>query len=79
MRNTTGLGEDIRRIRKERGLTQVQLAQRALTTQKSISRIEAGKDNASFLTILSIMDALEMNLYFTDARKKEKEPTIRFD
>ena len=58
MSNIKEFGELIRTIRKKKGMTQVELAKRSLTTQKSISRIETGKDNASFITVLSIFSAL---------------------
>lgn len=58
MLNINEIGELIRELRKRKGMTQVELAERSLTTQKSISRIETGKDNASFITVLSIFAAL---------------------
>lgn len=62
MSNISEIGELIRKIRKRKGMTQVELAKRSLTTQKSISRIETGKDNASFITVLSIFAALGEDL-----------------
>lgn len=75
------IGKLIRNIRKTKGLTQVELAERSLTTQKSISRIETGKDNASFTTVLSIFSALEVevgllgqDVSLTSMVNEDKEP-----
>lgn len=56
----------IRERRKQIGLTQEELAKRAFTTQKSISRIETGKENPTFMTLLNIFKALHMNIQITD-------------
>jgi len=54
------LGERIRRIRKERKLTQEQLAELAKVDAKSIIEIENGKRNPTFRTLNKITHALKV-------------------
>lgn len=70
MNEVEQIGQFIRIKRKEKGMTQVELAKQSLTTQKSISRIETGKDNASFFTILTILKALDLQLLVNDLAEK---------
>ena len=67
MKDRETIGQLIRQLRKEKGMTQVELASSASTTQKSISRIETGKDNASFSTIVTIFEALDMEVSLKEA------------
>lgn len=62
----TELANVIRKRRQEIGMTQIELAFKASTTQKSISKIETGKENPSFLTMLSIVKALDMDVVIMD-------------
>lgn len=55
------LGENVRRIRKERKLTQEQLAELTNIDPKSIIAIEAGKRNPTFKTIQKIAKALKVS------------------
>jgi transcriptional regulator with XRE-family HTH domain len=55
------LGVHIRKWREERGLTQEQFAPVAGLTRSYITEIETGKRNISFLTLLRIMVALDVN------------------
>lgn len=57
-----GLGESIAQVRKERGITQNELAQRTGIQQSLLSRIENGKANPTLETIVCIADALGMNI-----------------
>ncbi|OGH14562.1 MAG: hypothetical protein A3H50_01390 [Candidatus Levybacteria bacterium RIFCSPLOWO2_02_FULL_37_10] len=54
------LGDKIRRTRKERNLTQEQLAELAKVDPKSIIDIEAGKRNPTLKTIHKIARALKV-------------------
>lgn len=63
------IGQFIRIKRKEKGMTQIELAKQSLTTQKSISRIETGKDNTSFFTILTILKALDLQLLVDEEKE----------
>lgn len=52
------IGIEIRRVRKEEGLSQERLAQKANISQQLISRIEKGKENISLITLKKISGAL---------------------
>jgi len=61
------IGSEIRKIRKQKGLSQVKLAGKIGVSQQIISRIERGNENISIATLKRITDALEVkvNLRFT--------------
>lgn len=52
------LGEAIRRLRTEAGLSQEQLAERAATDLTQIGGLERGTRNPSYTTLLRLADAL---------------------
>lgn len=52
------LGQEIRRLRKERRLSQNELADRANLSRNFISMLERGERAISVMTILDIADAL---------------------
>ena len=56
------VGENIRFVRKERKLTQAQLAEIAVTSTEYISLIERGKRGGSLQLILRIALALDIPL-----------------
>jgi putative transcriptional regulator len=56
------LGERIREIRKEKGITQVQLAHSIGKDQQSIQRLEAGNINPSFYYLVEIAEGLNVTL-----------------
>ena len=56
------LGEAIRRLRTEAGLTQEQLAEGAATDLTQIGGIERGIRNPSYTTLMRIAGALEQPL-----------------
>ena len=49
---------EIRRVRRQEGLSQEQLAQKADISQQLVSRIEKGKENISLITLKKISCAL---------------------
>lgn len=53
----------IRSVRKQRGLTQAELARRLNVSQQVISRIEKGRENFSVLTLKRIVDGLGARIY----------------
>lgn len=57
------LGEVIRNLRKERGMTQEELAEKAGLTYKYLGLIEMGKANPSFSALFRISCALKIPLY----------------
>lgn len=52
------LGEAIRRLRTEAGLSQEQLAERVATDLTQIGGLERGTRNPSYTTLLRLADAL---------------------
>lgn len=52
------VGEQIKNLRKQAGLTQNNLAQKLDVSQQVISRVESGRDNVSLLTIKQVVGAL---------------------
>ncbi len=56
------LGANIRMIRKEKGITQVQLAHSIGKDQQSIQRLEAGNINPSYIYLQEIAEGLNVPL-----------------
>jgi transcriptional regulator with XRE-family HTH domain len=56
------VGENIRKIRKQKDLTQEQLAELAKIDPKSIIQIEAGKRNPTLRTIKKLALGLKVKL-----------------
>lgn len=52
------VANNIRIVRKQKGLTQSELAKRLKVSQQLISRIEKGRENISLLTLKRILDTL---------------------
>lgn len=69
LRGSEQVGEAIRHFRKLRGLTQQQLADKAGCSLMYVSNLERGKSTAELGKALQILDALEVDLSFTDRRK----------
>jgi putative transcriptional regulator len=70
------LGENICKIRKAKGLTQVELASIVNKDQQSIQRLEKGNINPSFYYLTEISKGLEIDLKelldFSSEKKKTK-------
>lgn len=56
------LGEAVRRLRREAGLSQEQLAERAATDLTQIGGIERGVRNPSYTTMVRLAAALETSV-----------------
>ncbi|TSD67661.1 helix-turn-helix transcriptional regulator [Inquilinus sp. KBS0705] len=56
------LGEKIRTVRKDKGITQVQLAHSIGKDQQSIQRLETGNINPSYIYLQEIAEGLETTL-----------------
>lgn len=59
------IGDTLRDIRKEKKLTQAQLAEKLGVSQQIISRIEKGRENVTISTLKEITKALRSNLKIT--------------
>lgn len=53
---------NIKRIRKEKGITQVDLAYSCGFEKQNMQRIEAGKTSPTLKTLLKISEALEVDI-----------------
>jgi putative transcriptional regulator len=56
------LGKRIKEIRKEKGITQVQLANWIGKDQQSIQRLESGGVNPSFFYLMEVAKGLEVDI-----------------
>ena len=56
------LGENIRRIRKEKGMTQIELCQKLEVDRAYMSNVENGNKNPTLATIEKIAKALSVSL-----------------
>lgn len=67
------IADKIRLVRKQKGLTQAELAQKLKISQQVISRIEKGRENISLLTLRRITQALGAELYLEISPRPEQE------
>lgn len=75
-----GLGKAVRVLREEAKLTQLRLSLKAGVSSSWLSRIERGKVDPTWGTMLSIAAALEVSietLAETAERFEEKEASVR--
>jgi HTH-type transcriptional regulator/antitoxin HipB len=56
------LGETIRRARRERGLTQIALAERANVARGAIQKLESGRGTVNLPTVLKALRTLSLDL-----------------
>ena len=74
------VGENIKRIRNERGFTQKELSKKIGTTQQNLAQYENGKRNPKIETIYKIADALEVDIselldfFFANKKKTPEKP-----
>ncbi len=67
------LGDRIRKIREDQGLTQAEVARRAFTSQSMVARIESGShDNLRIETLLRLARALGLELEIELRRSKKR-------
>ncbi len=62
MQDALKIGEKLRRLRKENGLTQEELADRAYLTKGFISQLERDLTSPSIVTLKSILDVLGLDM-----------------
>ena len=65
------LGKAIKQVRRQRGLTQKELAMRTNTSEKFISNVENGKDTAQLGKVLLLVRVLDMGTRLIDLSAKE--------
>lgn len=70
------LGHAIRQARREKNLTQAELATRSGVWQETISKVEAGRGGTRLDTILALLAALELELF---VRTRSKGSASDFD
>ncbi|NQY68437.1 MAG: helix-turn-helix transcriptional regulator [Flavobacteriales bacterium] len=56
------LGERIKELRKSKGMTQLDLAAAINQDYTSITRLEAGRTNPTYVTLLKIAEGLEVSV-----------------
>ena len=69
LRGPDQFGEAIRRFRKRRGLTQQQVADMAGCSLMYVSNLERGKATAELGIALRILDALDVEVTFSDRKR----------
>ena len=69
------LGESLKRFRKERGLTQKELADAAKVNIRLYQKYESGETNPATSTVISIADAFNVPLDYLVGRNEEAQST----
>jgi transcriptional regulator with XRE-family HTH domain len=77
LRDATGLNQALRSRRKELGLTQEELGQRACLAAKHVSRIENGTHEPKVSTLFALVSALGLELAMGETRKVVPAPSVR--
>jgi transcriptional regulator with XRE-family HTH domain len=57
------IGRNIKELRKEKGISQVELAYMCNFEKTNMSRIESGNNNPTIRTLLKIANALDVDLF----------------
>lgn len=60
--NLDKLGERVKQLRLSKGLTQLEVADKFGSSESTISRLEKGKYNPSYLWLLKLCDSMEINI-----------------
>jgi transcriptional regulator with XRE-family HTH domain len=64
------VGENVRRARQEKGLTQEELAERSGFSQQYISGLERGRRNPTVVSVYELANALDVTHRFIIGRYK---------
>lgn len=72
IRTVREIAAAVRGRRKERGMSQEKLAERAGVSRKWVYEFEAGNPAAEFGLILRVLDQLGWDLALSDARKTDR-------
>jgi len=59
---TKDLGETVRRARREHGLTQIALAERANVARGAVQKLESGRGTVNLPTVLKVLRTLSLDL-----------------
>lgn len=73
------IGDRIRRLRKQKGLTQQELAEKVGMEYTMIGRVEQGVRNLTIEGILKVAEALDADANYILAQKKKKTPLTEKD
>lgn len=74
VRSPNQIGAALRRFRRERSLTQVQLAKRAGLRQGTVSQLENGLETVKLSTVMDLMRVLDLEVIVQPRTKgSEKE------
>lgn len=76
LRDATGLNQAIRARRRQLGLTQADLGQRAGLAAKHVSRIENGTHEPRVSTLLALVSALELDLVIGEHGQIASAPSV---
>lgn len=72
------IGNNVRRLRMEKGMTQEELAEKSLLSPKGIQKVEAGRSGMYAGTFIRIADALKVSLdVLADVGEMEKQQKIQ--
>lgn len=77
LRDATGLSHALRSRRKELGLTQDELGQRAGLAAKHVSRIENGTHEPKVSTLFALVSALGLEIALGEAGKISSAPSVK--
>jgi transcriptional regulator with XRE-family HTH domain len=77
LRDPTGLNQALRSRRKQLGLTQEGLGQRAGLAAKHVSRIENGTHEPKVSTLFALTSALGLELAMGEAGKVVSVPSVK--
>jgi XRE family aerobic/anaerobic benzoate catabolism transcriptional regulator len=69
------LGERVKSLRREKGLSRVELARRARISPRFLAEVEAGKGNIAITRLVDLCDALETPLAFLAAGLRREGAT----
>ena len=73
------LGETVRRARRERGLTQIALAERANVARGAVQKLESGRGTVTLPTVLKVMQTLSLDLVVSPRSTPIRPGAVRHD
>ena len=70
--NQKKIGEFLKQLRKEKGLTQEQLAEQFYVSGRTVSRWETGSNMPDLSVLVELADYYEVDIRKNHCRRKEK-------